>query len=352
MIEALFDAFSPLRWCMFTEPVNCYRGTSVKLEAVLANEDVLPAGEYPARVEVFGPNGERVFERTLSAKVPVSDGKAATPMAIPVFCESVKADWPTGKYRCIATFERGAAAAGRAAEFYVADPADMSKVDAEVTLWGEDAGLSKWLADRGIRVRPFTPEAQTGREVILVSNKPAAPGDAAAFGHLVRHIARGSVAVFLSPQVFAKGNQATAWLPLKNKGNLVDLPSCIYHKDEWTKRHPIFDGLPCGGLMDYTYYREIIGPRAFSGQDGPAEAVAGGILSCPAYASGLFVSVNDLGGGRFILNSLRILENLGKNPAADRLLVNMLRYAARDTGKPCVELPANFDGQLKALQAE
>ena len=35
-----------------------------------------------------------------------------------------------------------------------------------------------------------------------------------------------------------------------------------------------------------------------------------------------------LGAGRFILNNLHIRENLGKVPAAGRLLRNLLRYAA------------------------
>jgi len=61
------------------------------------------------------------------------------------------------------------------------------------------------------------------------------------------------------------------------------------------------------------------------------------------------VSVYNLGAGRFILNTLRIRENLGKDPVAERLLRNMLRYAARDVSKPLVELPDDFDAQLKAM---
>ncbi len=101
--------------------------------------------------------------------------------------------------------------------------------------------------------------------------------------------------------------------------------------------------------MDYTFYREIISNQAFSGQETPAEVVAGGIAAYPAYSSGLFVTVNHLGSGQFILNTLRIRDNLGKHPAADRLLVNMLRYAARSLDKPLTDLSADFDQQLKAM---
>ena len=101
--------------------------------------------------------------------------------------------------------------------------------------------------------------------------------------------------------------------------------------------------------MDYAYYREIIPDAAWIGQDRPAEAVAGGINASQGYSSGLYVAVYELGAGRFILNALRIRENLGSHPAAERLLRNMLRYAARDLGKPPAQLPSDFDRQFKAM---
>jgi hypothetical protein len=154
--------------------------------------------------------------------------------------------------------------------------------------------------------------------------------------------------------VFKRGDNALGWLPLANKGsvsmvNEYTFPS-LYAKDEWAKRHPIFDGLPCGGLMDRTFYREIIPDGRFSGLDTPAEAVAGAFrMSAPGYLSELTVSVHNPGAGRLILNALRIRETLGKDPVAERLLRNMLRYAARDAAKPQVDLPADFGGLLKAI---
>jgi hypothetical protein len=149
--------------------------------------------------------------------------------------------------------------------------------------------------------------------------------------------------------VFAQGDQSTAWAPLVNKGRVAGLPSWLYHKDEWAKSHPIFDGLPAGGLMDYTFYREIIPDAAWVGQDTPAEVVAGATNTSIDYSAGLFVSGNSFGAGQFILNTLLIRENLGRSPVADRLLVNMLRHAARDVSKPLADLPADVDQLLKAL---
>lgn len=44
-----------------------------------------------------------------------------------------------------------------------------------------------------------------------------------------------------------------------------------------SKRHPIFEGLPAGGLMDDTVYREIIPDAAFVGLEPPHQTVAAGI---------------------------------------------------------------------------
>ncbi len=342
--DAVADGFAPLRWCLFVEPVNVYRKTPVKLEAVLADEDALAPGKHPARLLVVGPDNAPAFERRIEVEVPEKSGR---PFARPVFSEEVTIDGPPGRYRFLAAFERGAAAAGGDVEFYVADPAEMPAVEAEVTLFGEDEGLAKWLAERGVRTRPFSVPAPAAREVFLVSSTPP-PAKAEAFRELARRIARGSAAVFLSPSVFKKGDKPLGWLPLAQKGSIKQLPSWLYHKEEWARRHPVFDGLPAPGLMDYTFYREVIPDAAWTGLD-DGEAVAGGINAALGYSSGLFVSIHRLGAGSFTLNTLRLRENLGANPPAERLLRNMLRRAARDAGKPPADLPPGFDETLKAM---
>lgn len=345
--DALFDAWAPLRWCLFAEPLNLYRNTPVRLEAVLANEDVLAPGEYPVRLQVVGPNRARVFEKTIKVRIADPRGQPEPPMVQPVFSEDVRIDGPPGTYRFLATFEKGAAACGEEIRFFVdVAPEEMPAIDAEVVLLGQDAGLTRWLADRGIRHRAYLPGPPARREVILASGKPA--GDPAVWARdVAQRIARGSTVVFLTTDTYAKGNETTGWLPLKTKGSVSGIARWLYHSDEWAKQHPIFEGLEAGGLMDYGYYRELIPDVVFSGIEPPADPVAGGINASWGYQSGLLVAVYKLGAGEFILNSLRIREHLGKVPQAERLLRNMLRFAARDTAQPLAPLPADFDTQLR-----
>jgi len=358
--DALFEGFAPLRFCLFVEPLHAYRGTTARFEAVLANEDALAPGEYPVRLQIFGPyaapgadpapSRKCVFERTLTITIPEKKDGAEPPFVLPVLAEDLPLDFPAGRYRFLASFDRGGAATGGNAEFFVADVANLPKVETEVGLWGEDPGLEKWLTEHGVPHRELAATPPAGREVILAGVRPPAPGGAAAFRELTSRISRGSTVVFLAPEVFADGDQPVAFvpLPLGNKGALARMNCWLYHKDEWAKPHPIFEGLPTG-LLDYALYRQLIPDVAWTGQDAPAEAVCGATDASLNYAGGLMLSVHQLGAGRFVLNALRIREHLGVDPVADRLLVNLLRYAARDHEQPLADLPADFDVQLKGM---
>jgi len=208
-----------------------------------------------------------------------------------------------------------------------------------------------------VEVSDYAPGRSQAREVILVSYAPGGGGSAEAWRDLAARITQGSTAIFLALEVFKKADQPLGWLPLANKGTLgmvseYTFPQ-VYPKDEWVKRHPLFEGLPCGGLMDYTFCRELIADFRYWGQAIPEEPMAGAFrTSCPGHHSELMLSVYNLGSGRFILNSLRVRQALGQDPTAERLLRNMLRYSARDAAKPAVELPAGFEGQLKAMGYE
>ncbi len=348
--DALFEALAPLRMCLFSEPQNIYRGGRVRLEAVLANEDVLAPGEYPVRILVIGPGTTRALDKVITVTVPAADGKAEPPFALPAFDGEITVDGPAGDYRFLAQMEKGGAPLGGETAFSVADAAAMPPVSAEVVLWGEDAGLAEWLAGHGIKTRPFSAaEPQTRRELILASSKPAGDGGGEAWSALMRRAAQGSSVVFLSPEVFRQGDNALARLPLKNKGTLARLNGWLYHKDEWAKQHPVFDGLQCGGMMDYGLYRDVIPDLVFEGIEDPAEAISGANNVSCGYASGLMVAAYPFGAGKFLVNSLNIRETLGTDPSAERLLRNILNYMARETGGELAELPEGIGGLLVEL---
>jgi hypothetical protein len=346
--DALFDGFYPLRLCLFAEPPHAYRGAKVRFDAVLANEDALRPGAYPIRLQIVGPNGLSVLDKTVTVKIPDPKTAPEPRLAIPIFGEDVAVDGPSGKYQFLAAFQHGGAATGGTAEFYVTDPADMPKPAADVVLWGADSLLTKWLADHAIQTHALPAGPQQRREVILVGRKPAA-GDAAAWRNLAQHIARGSTAIFLRPDVFRREKNPVGWVPLANKGTLVNRRDWLYPHDHWPTRHPIFDGLPSGMLMDYTFYRNVISDSRWADLDVPAELVAACINTSMGYDSAVLIGVFRLGNGRFVLNTMGIVDQLGRDPVAERLLRNLLRYAADGAAKAPADLPPKFEEQLKSF---
>ncbi|MCU0960231.1 MAG: hypothetical protein MUF48_09015 [Pirellulaceae bacterium] len=322
--DAVFDGWAPLRWCCFVEPLSQYAGGDVTLDVVLANEDVLPAGQYPAKAWVFGPDAQPVFEASFNVVV----GEGEQPFALPAFHHRLAVDGPTGTYRLVVSFERGAAATGGEVEFYLFDRRDMPRVEAGVVLWGDDPELAQWLAGQGISVAAFDPTVPvTTRQLLLASRTPPAPGGDSVFADLVTRIEHGSHVIFLCPEVFRSGNDTTTHLPLAERGRIGQPQEWLYHVDQWAKRHPVFEGLPAGGLLDYGYYRELIPESFFVGVQTPDTAIAGGNNASLQYEAGLMLAQYRRGQGGFLINTLLIREHLGKVPQAERLLRNMLRAA-------------------------
>jgi len=351
IMDALQDGWAPLRWCLFAAPMHAYVGRPVKLEAVLANEDVLAPGTYPIRLRVVGPNGiawEEQREVVIAKPASGEDG----PLAVPVFSGDVTLRGPAGQYTFAVTMEHGGAPAGGRLVFYLSESPAAAPVAVVASM--VEPRVQEWLKTRGVSVTPLEAAQGEMRQVILVGNwdesnlKPETRKD------LLRRVAGGSVAVFLKPGAFKKDVDPLGWLPLKNKGRLTNFSDWLYHKECVAKKHALFDGMQPPGIMDWDYYGPIITSRFFEGQDTPEETAAAAFAVCHSsrpdgYAAGVMLGVYRFGEGKIILNTLNVLDNVDKHPAADRLLMNMIGYAARTAKGPLSPLSADFDATLKGI---
>lgn len=143
------------------------------------------------------------------------------------------------------------------------------------------------------------------------------------------------------------------WLPLAKKGSVVNFADWLYHKECVAKAHPVFAGLQAKGIMDWDYYGPVISHQYFEGQDTPTEVIAAcfasGYCCKSGYASGIMLSRYAFGKGNFILNTFNIQENVGKHPAADRLLLNLIAYAGPLAKGAPAPLPKDFARTLEAI---
>ncbi len=352
IMDALADGWAPLRWCLFVEQLHGYAGRTFKIEAVLANEDVLNPGEYPVRLRIRGPQGI-VWEQRTTARIPEPEARQDGPLAVPVLCEDVTFSGPAGAYELAATMERGGAPAGGRLKFHVADAAALPQLRQAVTLWGIEPRVERWLAAHGVESQPFELTGSDRNEVILVGDLSAHPANVDDWRKLARRIARGSAAIFLSPSAFKRDDDPVGWLPLANKGRCHTFHDWVYHKECVSKAHPIFTGLQAQGILDWDYYGPVIPHALFDGQDTPDDVAAAAFAvgyNCPGgYASGVLAGSYEFGSGQFFLNTLRVLEHIDIHPAADRLLLNLISTAAQALSATPAALPDDFATQLDRI---
>ena len=191
------------------------------------------------------------------------------------------------------------------------------------------------------RTTPASVEAAYGMLIAedLLTGEPAAGPRVASLPperrrDLTERITRGAPGLFLDPKAFAREKDTMHWCPLPRKGACTSFFDWLYHKECVANRHPVFEGLPGPGIMDWDYYGPIIPREMFEGLDTPEEAIAAGFATGSfnypdGYGAGLLIAAYRLGAGRVILSTPRLLANLDAHPAADRLLVNLIAYARR-----------------------
>lgn len=328
IVDVLSDGWAPLKWCLFSEPRHAYTGGQLRLEAVLANEDVLAPGRYPARFRLHGPDGI-AWEAEQEVVIPDATG-AAAPLAVPVLDVTITAPSVAGRYTFAAELRHGGRpTGGRLAIEVTADPGVLAS-PARVRGWGLDERITGWLTAHGVSVEPQAGASSDGPDVILVGELPAADSTLQAWRALVRRICGGAVAIFLSPAAFVRQDAPLGWLPLEHSGSCEPFYDWVYHREWVSTRHGMLDGLPGPGVMDWDIYGPLLAKEMFEGlpdsDDVAAAAFAVGYSRPGGYASGIVAGSYPLGEGRFLINTFQILERLGQHPAADRMLLNLVEW--------------------------
>jgi hypothetical protein len=356
IMDALCDGWAPVRWCLFVEPLHAYAGRQLRVEAVLANEDVLPPGVYPVLFRISGSDGV-VWEQRVELCLPAAAPGEERPLATPALSTTVTLDGPAGAYEFRAYLERGGAPAGGRLKFYLAEAAPQITVQAPLVAWGLPAAAESWLAAHGATPDPFAVASAGQRQVILVGCPPEAESDLAHWTELARRLATGSTVIFLSPQGLARASadapEPLGWLPLAVKGRCYQFNDWLYHKECVAKAGPPFAGLQAGGILDWDYYGPVIPHDLYDGQPAPDDIRAAAFaVSCTnreGYASGVLLGSYRFGAGRFTISTFPILENLDRHPTADRLLLGLVAYAAAGSGGPAVALPEDFADRLAGI---
>jgi hypothetical protein len=347
--DVLKDGFSPLRWCLFANPGHAYSGQKIRLEAVLANEDILKPGKYKVRFSITGKQGI-VWDKSLSFSVPQKKGGREAPLAIPVLNTSVKLNVPAGGYTFAASLEGGAPLGDRL-PVIITDPKSLPKLKGKVTVWGLEAKAVKWLEKNGLDCKEFNSAKRSKRrELILVDTPQKATVED--WRELARRMAQGGTVIFLNQEAFRMGDNPVARIPLKKKGRMDSFNDWLYHKECIAGRHEVFDGLQGPGIMDWEYYDQVIAHGLYTPDEKPAEVMSAafsvGYTVKGGYVRGIQLCSYGFEAGEFILSTFNILQNIG-HPAADHFLANLVKYGMRNISKSAKALPTGLEAKLKAL---
>ena len=201
---------------------------------------------------MFGPDGRRVFEKP--SEVTIEEGEQ--PFALPVFKERIRIDGPTGRYRLVVAFEKGAARRRRRdgiLRFQSRQYAGGRTRDCPLGRGRRIRGMVETQRHSHCEIRIRQPRSKRSR--------PFSPPE-----HLPRREAMRPLPIWSSASKPARTSSSSvrtssarettrpATCPLKQRGHIGTPQEWLYHVDQWAKRHPIFDGLQSGGLMDYAYY--------------------------------------------------------------------------------------------------
>jgi hypothetical protein len=323
------DGWAKLKWCLFVNPLDAYAGQSLRIRVSLANEDVLLEGNYPARLAVSGPEGE-AWSKVVTVKV---EGGNNPPLAYSIFDEDVKIDGlAEAQYTLSATLLDRPNARADSVRFNITDPGKKPDFKGfALTVLEIDQNLRKLLTSSGVALREYVEKQDFEHEVILVGDE--FKGDAVAWRALYRRIAGGGFAIFLSRETLADGKGVNQWIPVDQKGRQTGGhgEANVFHSDIVARDHPVFKGLPHGVLIP-EIYGELLRPKArFSDITVPEDAAAVWInQNTGKTEDGLVIGIYNYHKGKFLINSFDLTGNIGQ-PAADRMILNMVKYGQSNT---------------------
>ena len=322
-------------------PSNVYAHAAARLSISTINE--LDAIRSTLEVLVTNSHGQVVHERRLPLRLSEGIRK--------VLSEELRRGLPTDTYRVRASLRgRGGTIAKNELVFRVFG-SDALRTPSEQFYLLDPEGLVRPFAERrGLRFKNYDGKPADKLPVLVSVQETTDCGALGRLKHVIENVRRGGVAVFLNPPAIEMG-----WIrdpddyvshPPKPTSNPVItsglFPLRIKRRSahgHWISvnhgvtPHPVFEGLPSGRLMGQTYQNvcaleSIMGLRVKpivasiswnfrANYHGPTKSWWGADVASVPY-----------GKGRIVLSTLRLMENLGKDPVADKILFNLVRWSS------------------------
>lgn len=312
--KAIAEAQAPLRPVIMMARTNLRLREDVSVTVTVVN-DLRLEDRCDLSLQVVGPTNQVLWKKKRSVRLARSGQD--------VWEGTISASGSPGPHRFVVRIMHGFKAIGESSlEFHVLPATEPCDVEIHVVdPHNEYRGRCLAFARRGKLGAPIhvvPPLANTIRAY------PAAD-----LADVFGQVREGSVAlIFGPPSDWNELAQRVEGLPTATPRPRAHTAAGFHY----VKLHPLFDGLPSRTLMGRAYRH--IAPL-WSLEEPSEEDICGTFeptAFTPDGGAGLWgstVIIRRYGAGRLVFIHLRVLENLGFDPVADRLFVNILRHFVR-----------------------
>jgi hypothetical protein len=330
--ESTKAANQPRIFTIRMHPRNVYADKGAKLEIIGINDLEKTGGKF--KVEILNRKGKVIYKNEMY--------KEWTQGVSSMLNTSLKTNSWEGEHKVRVRMEAddGTEITNNEYLFDVFKAKSLLYPRGGVALMSKESKLSPYLKYKRVEVEEFTPSTRTKTPVLVTRESIANKMDSSKFVQLYEFIKKGGTAIYLGgvPNSIESGHYAYPFTATVHPAR--GLWTCIPHL---VHQHPIFIGLPVNGMMKDVYenvwatntLRDLI----IDGEVIP-ESVVGSIgfdwfssghkmhYSGPGEAWwGSDVAIIPFGKGKIIMSQLRLMENLTKDPVADKILANIIRYA-------------------------
>jgi len=332
--EGTRQANQPRILAMRVNPRNVYAERGATIDITGVNELAGFAGKL--KVTIKSENQERVFSKTMYVQM----GTGITPL----FREELDTEGLEGTYTVTAEVMKtdGSQSTQNEYDFDVFSARQLAVPNRRIAVFDLNNSLQPFLKQVGIPYETFGKETDPALPVFVSRTWAKDKSESDVYNQLVAFIRSGGTGVYLGGggqwAPWGKAADASGLLPVSVRikasvGNWLGIPHMV-------NEHPIFDGLAVNCMMG-SVYENVIAVRSLLDVEG--ETVAGSIgfdftrdfeVRKRHYYGpgdtwwGSDLSIAPVGRGCCILSQLRLVENLGKDPVADKILFNLIRFAA------------------------